>query len=55
VVLLKGAARLRIAGETQDILLEPGDYVHIPAHLRHRVEWTDPGQDTVWLALHYAP
>jgi cupin 2 domain-containing protein len=55
VVLLKGAARLRIAGETQDILLEPGDYVHLPAHLQHRVEWTDPSQDTIWLALHYAP
>jgi cupin 2 domain-containing protein len=27
--------------------------VHIPAHKRHRVEWTDSCQPTVWLALHY--
>jgi cupin 2 domain-containing protein len=27
--------------------------VHIPAHRRHRVEWTDPGQPTIWLGLHY--
>ena len=25
----------------------------IPAHRRHRVEWTDPEAPTVWLALHY--
>ena len=31
----------------------PGDYVHIPAHRRHRVAWTDPAQATVWLAVHY--
>jgi cupin 2 domain-containing protein len=34
-------------------ILQPGDYVHIPAHRRHRVEWTEVGQTTVWLALHY--
>jgi cupin 2 domain-containing protein len=31
----------------------PGDHVHIPAHRRHRVEWTDPAQPTVWLAVHH--
>jgi len=53
VVLLKGSAGLRIEGD-QDILeLMPGDYVFLPAHLRHRVEWTDANVETVWLALHY--
>ena len=33
--------------------LKPGDYVHIPAHARHRVAWTDAAQPTVWLAVHY--
>jgi cupin 2 domain-containing protein len=33
--------------------MEPGDHVHIPAHRRHRVEWTDPAQATVWLAVHH--
>jgi len=27
--------------------------VVIPARCRHRVEWTDPDQETVWLALHH--
>lgn len=53
VVLLKGAAGLRFAGEAQVRALAPGDFVHIPAHARHRVEWTAADEPTVWLALHY--
>jgi cupin 2 domain-containing protein len=53
VVLLSGAARLRFEDEPEPRRLRPGDYLHIPAHRRHRVEWTDPTQATVWLALHY--
>jgi cupin 2 domain-containing protein len=30
-----------------------GDYVFIPARKRHRVEWTEPQQPTVWLAVHF--
>jgi cupin 2 domain-containing protein len=30
------------------------DYVEIPPHVRHRVEWTDAGAPTVWLAVHGA-
>ncbi len=52
VLLLKGAARLRFEGE-EPIELHPGSFVNIPAHRRHRVEWTDPGEPTVWLAVHY--
>ena len=53
VVLLKGGAGLRFEDEAEPRVLRPGDYLLIPAHRRHRVEWTDPGQPTVWLALHY--
>ena len=53
VLLLTGGARLRFENEPQMIIMKPGDYVHIPAHRRHRVEWTDPGQPSFWLALHY--
>jgi cupin 2 domain-containing protein len=53
VVLLAGAARLRFEGEGGDVTLAPGDYVEIPAHTRHRVVWTDPTRDTVWLAVFY--
>lgn len=54
VLLLKGSAGLRIAGVVEVMVLKPGDYVYLPAHLRHRVEWTDPRTETVWLALHHA-
>ena len=53
VILLKGSAGLRIEGEPEIITLEPGDHMHLPAHLKHRVEWTAPAEKTVWLALHY--
>jgi cupin 2 domain-containing protein len=52
VLLLAGAARLAFEGE-EPIDLRPGAFVNIPAHKRHRVEWTDPTQPTVWLAIHY--
>jgi cupin 2 domain-containing protein len=54
VILLRGAARLLFEGEGSACDLRPGDYVNIPAHCRHRVEWTIPDEPTVWLALHYA-
>lgn len=53
VVLLQGGARLLIEGEPEARRLIPGDWLLIPAQVRHRVEWTDPAQPTVWLALHY--
>jgi len=53
VVVLRGRARLRFEDEAQSRALGPGDFVDIPAHRRHRVEWTDPDQPTVWLAVHY--
>src|SRR5262249_40147420 len=51
IVLLKGAARLRF--EDEEIEMTPGSFIDIPAHRRHRVEWTDPQQPTIWLAVHY--
>jgi len=53
VALLSGSAGLLFAGEDEPRVLRPGDYVLIPAHCRHRVEWTDPEEKTVWLALHF--
>jgi cupin 2 domain-containing protein len=52
VVLLTGGAGLHFEGETEVRELKPGDYLHIPAHARHRVEWTHPSEPTVWLAIH---
>ena len=55
VVVLRGRARLRIEGEAADRALGVGDHLLLRAHVRHRVEWTDPTTPTVWLALYYRP
>lgn len=54
VVLLAGSAGLRFADEADVRELRPGDWLLIPAGCRHRVEWTDAGQPSVWLAVHFA-
>jgi cupin 2 domain-containing protein len=51
VILLKGSAGIRFEEKEELIVLHPGDYIQIPRHLKHRVEWTD--EETVWLAVHY--
>jgi len=52
VILLQGQATL-LFEETQKLIrLAPGDYLLIPAHIRHRVEWTLPDFNTIWLAIH---
>ena len=53
VILLSGSAGLLFKDGTEMTVMKPGDYLHIPAHKRHRVEWTDSTQKTIWLALHY--
>lgn len=55
VLLLKGEAGLKIEGEPQLLTLKPGDHVLLPAHCRHRVEWTAAEGDTVWLGLFFSP
>ncbi|TGD98110.1 cupin domain-containing protein [Methylobacterium nonmethylotrophicum] len=55
VVLLAGRADLRLDGEPEPRRLAPGDYLLIPARLRHRVAWTSPDEPTVWLAVHLRP
>ncbi len=51
VVVFRGAARLRFEDGIVD--MKPGDFVNIPAHKKHRVEWTTPDEPTIWLAVHY--
>lgn len=52
VALLQGQAGLRMEHEPAQTL-NPGDYVLIPAHRRHRVEWTSTTPPAVWLAIHF--
>jgi cupin 2 domain-containing protein len=54
VTILSGRARIRIADQESALTMGPGDTLLLPAHCRHRVEWTDPDQPTVWLALFVA-
>ena len=53
ILLVSGRARLAFADGAPPVALAPGDWLEIRARVRHRVEWTDPQQDTVWLAVHY--
>lgn len=55
VLVLAGAARLRLADEAEDRALAPGDHLLLAAGIRHRVEWTCPDEPTVWLAVHCPP
>jgi cupin 2 domain-containing protein len=54
VLLLAGAARLGFA-EGAERALAPGDWVMLPAGCRHRVAWTAPDRETLWLAVHLPP
>ena len=51
VYLVAGRARLQFADDPKLVDLTAGDCLRIPAHARHRVDWTDPEEDTIWLAV----
>lgn len=53
VAVVAGAAILLIEGGSET-RLAAGDHILLPAHVRHRVVWTDPAQPTIWLAVHFA-
>lgn len=53
VAVLKGEAKLLFEGDETPIELGPGDHLVIPAHHKHRVQWTAPDEPTVWLAVFY--
>jgi cupin 2 domain-containing protein len=52
VLLLKGDAGLQFEDEAAPRRLQPGDYVWIAPHRRHRVAWTAADRTTIWLAIH---
>jgi cupin 2 domain-containing protein len=54
VLLLQGQAKLSYE-DGRETVMHSGDYLLIPAHIRHRVEWTQPDIETVWLAIHFVP
>jgi len=58
IAVLTGAARLQFADPLPEIgeflEMRPGDHILIPAHCRHRVDWTAPDVETVWLAIFFS-
>lgn len=52
LIVLKGEALLLFA-DGKSIHMKAGDFLNIPAHKKHRVDWTDPETETIWLAVHY--
>lgn len=53
IFLVRGSAILKFYEEEKPVELKAGDYLNIPAHTKHRVEWTDPDIETIWLAVFY--
>jgi cupin 2 domain-containing protein len=53
VLVLSGSAGLLLEDEPTPRELRRGDYLLIPAGRRHRVEWTDATEPTIWLAVHF--
>ena len=53
VVVLQGEAELKFEGESDKLHLQPGDYVLIPSHRKHRTVWTSLNEPTVWLAVFF--
>ncbi len=51
VILLQGEAALSYADGSK-IKLTAGDYLFIPAHQKHRVEYTSSEPPCIWLAIH---
>ena len=52
VLVLKGNAVISFEDEAETHLSE-GDYINIPAGMKHKVSWTNPETETIWLAIHY--
>lgn len=52
VMVLQGAAVVEFE-QGKSVRLEVGHYITIPAHTKHRVAWTAPDTETLWLAVHY--
>lgn len=52
VIVLKGEAEIEFENQAT-VRLVSGSHLNIPAHTRHKVAWTDPDTETIWLAVYY--
>ncbi|MGZ3238288.1 MAG: cupin domain-containing protein [Burkholderiaceae bacterium] len=53
VLVVKGEAKLRFETDNEIVHLIAGMHVNIPAHQKHRVDWTRENEETIWLAVFY--
>ncbi|MFQ5543441.1 MAG: cupin domain-containing protein [Nitrospiria bacterium] len=52
VIVLKGEAVISFE-DGKEVNLNVGSYLNIRAHKKHKVRWTNPKTETIWLALYY--
>ena len=52
VLVLEGRGIIGFA-DGREIKLQKGDCLNIPAHVKHKVKWTDPDNTTIWLCVFY--
>ena len=52
VMVVKGEAKISFEDDSI-VHLKAGGYINIPAHTKHKVAWTKPDTETIWLAVHY--
>jgi cupin 2 domain-containing protein len=52
-MVIEGEAKICFETKGQPVILKAGDHILIPAHCRHRVDWTDPDRMTIWIAVHF--
>jgi len=52
VILLQGNAIIMLESK-EEVLLDKGDYLFIPAGVKHRVEYTSSEPESIWLAFHF--
>jgi cupin 2 domain-containing protein len=52
VILASGSAIIEYE-DHRTVTLQTGDYLYIPSHQKHRVQYTDTSCDTIWLALFF--
>lgn len=52
VLVLEGCGIIGFE-DGREIKLQKGDCLNIPAHVKHKVQWTDPYSTTIWLCVFY--
>ena len=52
VLLIDGNATLEFE-DSRIVELNKGDYIHLPAHQKHRVIYTSIDPKCIWLAFHF--